>query len=342
MRKALLVVSLISACLWSVSLASGQPLTLFEARVLGFNQGNRNLDIHVFTPDGSDAGYYHDVQCSIVYWADGDTTFPFELAYDPATQQVTWVVDTPDSGALSTTSPTTPPADPVNNLYLYVKATAGPGVSTCYATPYQYCQAGGWACNIPAQVDSSAVYLTGLELDGVPLPGLSVSAIPGDPTPVEAVEMRVNPAQPWTLTGNVRFSWVSANGYPPKEARIMFSAKGQYVPCTDDDEDGYSVEEEYCGAVDCNDSDPDVNPGVFEGPYESPKCTDRIDNNCNGHTDDLDPGCAGADWALAPEAADASAYGSASQAGSSISNLLTALMMPIGAVILLRRVFRKR
>jgi hypothetical protein len=280
-------------CLAAVSLAGlspaiAQAVTLFETRVHGFNQGNRNLDVHVFNGDGSDAGYYHDLQCSIVYWANGDTTFPFELTYDPATRQVTWVVGTPDSGALTTTSPTAPPASPVNNLHLYVRATAGAAVSTCNAVPYQYCRAGGWDCNVQAQVDSSAVYLTDLELNGAPLAGLSASADLGNPTPLEAVDVPVSTSQPWTLTGNVRFTWNSANGYPPKETRIIFGAAGQRVPsvCTDEDVDNYSVETEGCGPIDCDDSDRNTYPGA-------PEICDGVDNQCPGDAgyDQVDEGC---------------------------------------------------
>jgi hypothetical protein len=54
--------------------------------------------------------------------------------------------------------------------------------------------------------------------------------------------------------------------------------------CTDGDGDNYSLEGGECGPVDCNDTDPAVNPGAIES------CTDGIDNNCNGKVDDADPG----------------------------------------------------
>jgi hypothetical protein len=56
---------------------------------------------------------------------------------------------------------------------------------------------------------------------------------------------------------------------------------GDYLP--DADGDGYSAEGACIGSADdCDDADPDVNPGAEE------ICGDRIDNNCNG---EVDEGC---------------------------------------------------
>ncbi len=57
------------------------------------------------------------------------------------------------------------------------------------------------------------------------------------------------------------------------------------LDCTDSDGDGYSIEGAGCGAVDCDDTDPDVNPGALE------ICGDGLDNNCNGSADIADAVC---------------------------------------------------
>jgi hypothetical protein len=42
---------------------------------------------------------------------------------------------------------------------------------------------------------------------------------------------------------------------------------------------------------DCDDGDPDIHPGVFEGSYGDPICGDGADNDCDGLTDTADRGC---------------------------------------------------
>ena len=49
--------------------------------------------------------------------------------------------------------------------------------------------------------------------------------------------------------------------------------------CTDADGDGYSIIGGCCGPVDCNDSNPAINPGA-------PDICDSIDNNCDGSIDE--------------------------------------------------------
>jgi hypothetical protein len=107
----------------------------------------------------------------------------------------------------------------------------------------------------------------------------------------------------------------------------------------DQDEDG-SVSD-LCGGDDCDDSDPTAYPGGIEGPVGDISCEDESDNDCNGYIDLRDVGCKDAGWAPA-ETADAAVYGAPSREGSKLSNLLFALLLPLGAVVLLRRILRKR
>ncbi len=61
------------------------------------------------------------------------------------------------------------------------------------------------------------------------------------------------------------------------------------APCWDLDGDGY--EDTACGGADCDDADPEVNPGAVESIVAG-TCTDGIDNDCDGLAD-TDPECAG-------------------------------------------------
>jgi hypothetical protein len=59
----------------------------------------------------------------------------------------------------------------------------------------------------------------------------------------------------------------------------------QGTPCTDNDGDGFKVEGGSCGAVDCDDTNPNINPGAPE------ICDDTIDNDCDGDMDCADNSC---------------------------------------------------
>jgi len=61
--------------------------------------------------------------------------------------------------------------------------------------------------------------------------------------------------------------------------------------CIDNDGDGYgTVTCENCTypELDCDDSNPDVNPAAVEGPEGDPTCTDEMDNDCDGRVDASD------------------------------------------------------
>jgi hypothetical protein len=57
--------------------------------------------------------------------------------------------------------------------------------------------------------------------------------------------------------------------------------------CTDSDSDTYAIDGGSCGAIDCEDSDPAINPGAEED------CTDGDDNDCDDTIDCDDTDCAG-------------------------------------------------
>jgi len=59
--------------------------------------------------------------------------------------------------------------------------------------------------------------------------------------------------------------------------------------CEDADGDGY--DDEAGGGDDCDDTDPDVNPGAAEGPQGDPTCSDLVDNDCDDDIDEADSGC---------------------------------------------------
>lgn len=103
--------------------------------------------------------------------------------------------------------------------------------------------------------------------------------------------------------------------------------------CTDGDEDDYSVEGAGCGQVDCNDADPDINPGAGEGPPGDPSCSDGKDNNCNGLKDAADPGCfSGQGGCSGASAAEAAAMHRDGQAPSDGASLFLLLLFPVSAL----------
>ncbi len=65
-------------------------------------------------------------------------------------------------------------------------------------------------------------------------------------------------------------------------------------PCMDLDVDGYGNPEsascEY-PEWDCDDTNPQVNPGGQEGPFGDPSCSDALDNDCDWGTDTEDSAC---------------------------------------------------
>lgn len=73
---------------------------------------------------------------------------------------------------------------------------------------------------------------------------------------------------------------------------------GQGKECIDNDGDGYYVSTcgSECDPIDCDDTNPKVNPGATEGPEGDPSCSDGLDNNCDGEVDELDQDCVSSKW----------------------------------------------
>jgi hypothetical protein len=69
---------------------------------------------------------------------------------------------------------------------------------------------------------------------------------------------------------------------------------GPETECIDSDQDGYyAYDEVNCPeGDDCDDSDPEVNPGISEDP-DGENCNDGKDNDCDGLIDMEDPDCEG-------------------------------------------------
>jgi hypothetical protein len=57
------------------------------------------------------------------------------------------------------------------------------------------------------------------------------------------------------------------------------------------DADGDTYVSDACGGSDCNDGDSSVHPAALEEPYGDPVCSDELDNDCDGLTDNQDAGC---------------------------------------------------
>jgi parallel beta-helix repeat protein len=60
----------------------------------------------------------------------------------------------------------------------------------------------------------------------------------------------------------------------------------------DGDQDGY-YDAACPGGNDCDDGDPDANPGAVEGSSSPLSCSDAVDNDCDGKTDGEDSSCQG-------------------------------------------------
>jgi len=102
------------------------------------------------------------------------------------------------------------------------------------------------------------------------------------------------------------------------------------VPAGEEDQDG---DEWLVCEGDCDDEDPLVHPEIPEN------CENGVDDDCDGLTDGSDPDCGGYS---AVANAEASLYGGGSVSRSGAANQLTLFLFPLGAVIVLRILRRRR
>ncbi len=215
------------------------------------------------------------------------------------------------------------------------------------ATPWTAianCIVGDWASGTNADdlLNVTSVY-SNIE-DGDPGPG-NIRAEPGFVDPQGPDNLFGTPDDDYHINeGPCRNA-----GDPDATARPVDDIDGEWrdenpdmgadeiVPCVDNDGDGWgNPGDPSCprrSAEDCDDADPDVNPGAPEN------CTNGTDDDCDGLTDDLDPACMAGSCSTT---ADASALASRRDAvPSRMSMHVCYLLLPAGGALLLR-VLRRR
>lgn len=112
--------------------------------------------------------------------------------------------------------------------------------------------------------------------------------------------------------------------------------------CVDQDGDGYSIQGGACGRIDCDDTNPEVNPGAAEGPHGDSSCTDGLDNDCDGLQDLQEADCGSDGGYSATANAAAATYGEDSLAASGLCNTWALLLVPAAAAILWAKVHGNR
>ncbi len=140
------------------------------------------------------------------------------------------------------------------------------------------------------------------------------------------------------------WGWEAFTTRTDQEFDVGIVDMGYHYPrlCSDQDDDGYSIQGGACGPIDCDDSRPEVNPGSAEGPHGDPSCTDSLDNDCDGLSDSQDPGCKPEGGYSAAANAEASTYGEQAVTVSGLVNAFALLALPAIAVVLAGIVRRKK
>ena len=132
--------------------------------------------------------------------------------------------------------------------------------------------------------------------------------------------------------------WVMANDQFCDSMFTVLENQFLCVPsekCPDMDGDGYF--DINCGGDDCDDTDPNVNPGVVESTAQG-NCGDGKDNDCDGLFD-TDPECGGT---CAASVVGATYETGSVRGASDLAKHLAYFLLPIGALIGLLIFRRKR
>ena len=104
---------------------------------------------------------------------------------------------------------------------------------------------------------------------------------------------------------------------------------GDPACCPDNDGDGYMDCSCAPPPCDCDDTNPDVHPGAYEGCCVQETCFDGIDNDCNGLIDSEEPACH--EWCMTM---GASTLGTSTGSGSRYANHLGILLVPLAVILL--------
>jgi hypothetical protein len=143
------------------------------------------------------------------------------------------------------------------------------------------------AASAPSPADGSTNQPITSTLDWADSPGASSYDVYFGTTtsPLFVANVAVSTYDPGPLVEGTTYYWkivaYDAGGTCSSTSPV-WSFTTTIVTCTDSDGDTYAIEGGSCGLIDCDDTDPNVNPGVAE------VCSDGIDNNCDGQ---IDEGC---------------------------------------------------
>ncbi len=136
---------------------------------------------------------------------------------------------------------------------------------------------------------------------------------------------------------NRLYAGSGSKGYYQEAAVVELSDESVTCSCNDGDNDGYGDPAcSYCPnpGLDCNDSNPNVHPGAEE------KCSNGIDDDCEGGIDCADSDCSGSYSCTANSTAGS--YGPGSLVGSGVVNSLLPFLVPLSACILMMILRRKK